>query len=134
MSRIAPQTPILAKDKRVRDKKHLAFIADLPCVICWQVPVECAHVRMAGEGKGYTAKGRKPSDRWVLPLCPSHHRTGPDAQHRMSERAWWEKHGKDPIALCKALYAVSGDVGAGHKIVWKSHPDTDEVGTVKARR
>jgi len=117
MSRIAPQTPILAKDKRVRDKKHLAYIAQLPCVICLAKPVECAHVRMSGEGKGYTGKATKPSDMWTLPLCPSHHRLGPQAQHSMREADFWRNHSIDPIQLCRALYQVSGDLEAMEKLL-----------------
>lgn len=121
MSRIAPQTPILAKDVRVRDKKYLAFIASLPCVICLSEPVECAHVRMAGEGKGYTGKATKPSDAWVLPLCPRHHRLGPEAQHAMNERKFWESHNIDPIKLCRALYEISGEHEMATKLIRGLH-------------
>lgn len=96
-------------------KDHLNIVHSLPCVVCGtQIGVEAAHLRMAdvSRGKEYTAKGKKPSDKWVTPLCARHHREGPDAQHSMSERAFWEMHGIDPITLCERLWEATGDLEA----------------------
>ena len=134
MARIAVTTPIFAKGtrrKRIvptaegqrrpreRDAKHMACIACLPCVICKARGVHVAHVRMADpeRGKPFTGKAEKPSDKWTLPLCPSHHLLGPDAQHAMNERIWWLEHGIDPIALCEQLYAVTGDLEKMEQII-----------------
>lgn len=97
---------------REHDKKHLAFIACLPCVICGVRPVEVAHVRFgdAERGKPSTGMQEKPSDKWTVPLCSGHHREGPDAQHKSNESEWWSKQGIDVIALCERLYEISGEL------------------------
>ena len=99
--------------RKLRD--HLSLIHCLPCVICGsRQRVEAAHLRMSDveRGKEYTAKGKKPSDKWITPLCARHHREGPEAQHSMSERAFWEMHDIDPITLCERLWEATGDVEA----------------------
>lgn len=96
---------------RVRDNGHLAFVRRLPCAARPHPgPCDAAHLRMAdaARGKPYTGKAVKPDDRWVSPLCrPCHER-----QHGGSEAAFWSALGIDPIALCEALYAASGDYDA----------------------
>ncbi len=54
-------------------------------------------------GKRPTGKGEKPTDTWVLPLCPAHHRLDNEAQHQSNEREWWGRQGIDPLSLCVAL-------------------------------
>jgi hypothetical protein len=96
-------------------KDHLHIVHALPCVVCGsRERIEAAHLRMADieRGKDYTAKGKKPSDKWITPLCARHHREGPDAQHNGSERAFWERHGIDPITLCQRLWEATGDLEA----------------------
>lgn len=108
------------RQPRERDKKHLAFIACLPCVICGAMPVHAAHVRFGDpeRGKPSTGMQEKPADKWAVPLCPADHLQGPDAQHRSSEREWWAaRKGIDVIALCERLYQVSGDIARGADIV-----------------
>ena len=134
MARIAPMTPIFTKglpkrrivptaegqrSPRVRDARHMACIAVLPCVICLSRGVHVAHVRMADldKGKRYTGKGEKPSDRWTLPLCPYHHLDGPDAQHKSNEAEWWTRQRIDPIALCMRLYETTGDLEKMERII-----------------
>jgi hypothetical protein len=48
------------------------------------VPAEFHHTREGRLGKRGT-KG--------IPLCPQHHRIGPDALHVMGKRAWERKFG-----------------------------------------
>lgn len=97
------------KKKRPRqfDNQHLAFVRGCSCAVCGRRPVEAAHVRMPSliDGKRETSTAEKPSDKWVVPLCPEHHRE----QHSENERAWWAKQGIDPIRLCLALWASTGD-------------------------
>ncbi|HAX39635.1 MAG TPA: hypothetical protein DCY10_01965 [Clostridiales bacterium] len=96
-------------------KDHLSLIHCLPCVVCGSLErVEAAHLRLAdvSRGKEYTAKGKKPSHKWITPLCAVHHREGPAAQHSMSERAFWEMQGIDPITLCERLWEATGDLEA----------------------
>ena len=120
MHRIAPPILDLRKQgKRKRYKKHMAFIAKLPCVICGSRPVECAHVRFADAkwNKPITGGGTKPHDRWCVPLCHSCHRTGPDAQHRTNEREWWSAKGIDVLAMCDALWRNTGNLKAAKEIL-----------------
>lgn len=86
---------------RRQDKKHLAWIRTLPCVICGDnTTTEAAHIRTANLeiGKDDFGWGR-PSDKWALPLCGAHHRE----QHTMNEMSFWEKYGKDPFLLAMTL-------------------------------
>lgn len=93
------------RQPRVRDERHLRLIRQLPCLICGRYPAEAAHIRYgdAEHGKPKTGAGEKPDDKWTLPLCAEHHRTGKDAQHGAGERRWWESWGVDPLALCNEL-------------------------------
>jgi hypothetical protein len=90
---------------RVRNERHLSLVRKLPCLICGRHPSEAAHVRYGDEehGKRSTGVAEKPSDKWAVPLCEKHHRTGKDAQHSSGERGWWQRQGIDPLALCEAL-------------------------------
>lgn len=94
---------------RVRDNGFLAFLRRQACAVgpegC-SGAVEAAHVRYAVPGEGSTGMQRKPSDTRAVPLCAEHHRIGPDAQHSTSERAWWQRHGIDPLALAARLYVI----------------------------
>lgn len=98
-------------------EEHLRFIRRLPCCVCGTSPVEAAHIRYndAATGK-MQAVGQKPDDKWVVPLCAGHHREDNEAQHRMGERAFWEKHRIDPLKLATLLFAASPDVMRGESI------------------
>lgn len=101
-----------------KDRRHLAFIAGLTCCVCGTSPVECAHVRFGDHVSGkMQALAKKPSDHWVVPMCPSCHRNGPQAQHSQNERKFWEKHGINPIRLAAMLVAISGDLEQAERIV-----------------
>lgn len=51
----------------------LKLVRSLPCVVCGKFPVEAHHPR----GSKYeTGIGLKAEDRFAIPLCPKHHRTG----------------------------------------------------------
>lgn len=110
-----PKSP-KADRGRVRDNGHLAFVRRLPCAACPHPgPCDPAHLRLAdaARGKPYTGKGVKPDDRWTTPLCrPCHER-----QHSGSETAFWSALGIDPISLCEAIYAVSGDYDAAVRAI-----------------
>lgn len=113
---------MLLKRPRFHDKTHLKFIASLPCVICRR-PSQAAHIRYASaKYAAETGMGEKPDDRFVLPLCPDCHLNGPDAQHRQSESAFWDKHNIDPHAMALALYRVTGDTPRAAKILgaWRA--------------
>jgi len=53
-------------------------------------------------GKEWTGMQEKPSDRWSLPLCNTHHRE----QHAFgNELKWWASKGIDPFLLAISLSA-----------------------------
>ena len=109
-------------DRWIRDKDHLSFIRSLPCCVCGRASCDAAHVRNGTDG----AMGRKPSDKWTVPLCitpwPSVYdrkkaKLGCHAtQHWEGEETWWSKHG-DPLPLAEHLWRVSGDIEKGLRAV-----------------
>lgn len=104
---------------RVKSKKHLDFIRQLPCCICGDnVTVEAAHIRMADAriNKPITGNSIKPDDKYTVPLCGKHHRE----QHEGSEREFWEHHQKDPILLALYLYSCESHEEAEEIISWAS--------------
>jgi len=54
----------------MRDRKRLAAIRKLPCVVCGSSPVDAAHSNQSGNGKGM---GLKACDSKTIPLCRNHH-------------------------------------------------------------
>src|SRR4051812_14100706 len=75
--------------KPVRDPAYLRFIRSLPCACCdSQRGIEAAH--FGGHGMG-----QKASDLSTLPLCRKHHRTGPEAYHKLGPVAFEEVHQLD---------------------------------------
>lgn len=96
---------------------HLRFVHGLSCLICG-APGEAAHVRYGSlaHGKRETGAGQKPDDKWTVPLCPAHHREGPDAQHNHSERKWWVLQGIDPLVIAALLWACTGDNEAAEQV------------------
>ena len=104
----------------VRAPDHLAWVRTLPSVISGQYGCEAAHISFADRryGKPERAKGKKTDDRWVLPLTPDEHRTGPEAQHKTgAERNWWVGQGIDATTLANDLWRVSGDTEAATRII-----------------
>ena len=97
----APGQLLIPKDKRIRDKAHLAFVARQPCLVCGRRPAQAHHIRFAQQ----RALGLKVSDEFTVPLCNGHH----DSLHQTGdERAWWARHGiLDPLMLADRLWAAS---------------------------
>lgn len=54
----------------MRDRKRLAAIRKLPCVVCGRSPVDAAHSNQSSYGKGM---GLKACDSKTIPLCRNHH-------------------------------------------------------------
>jgi hypothetical protein len=105
-SAAAPATEIdksmlaLPEPKRHRNREHLRFVAQQPCVVCGRKPSDPHHVRYAQP----RALASKVSDEFAVPLCRIHHR----ALHRVGdERAWWKKAGIDPISVARGLWNES---------------------------
>ena len=107
----------MKRNPRHHDKKHLAFIRQLPCIVCQNnTSTEAAHIRMSVLGKPNPGVGAKPSDKYTLPLCSNHHRS----QHQGSERKFWEALEMDPIKIALELYLVSGNHEKGCEIIEKA--------------
>jgi hypothetical protein len=87
---------------------HLDLIRQLPCLLSGR-PAEAAHIRYADakHGKAETGVGRKPDDRWTVPLCPELHRLLKGCQHDSDERAWWQQFGVDPLDVAGRLWGRS---------------------------
>jgi hypothetical protein len=102
---------------RDKNEKHLAFIRQLPCfatmIRCGFETIdrsEAAHVRFSKGDVKNPGLSVKPSDWRTLPASSHEHR----AQHaRGDEEAYWQELGvTDPYSVCRALYAISGDLEA----------------------
>jgi len=104
------------KHPRKKSPAHLAYIRQLPCLVCGDnTSVQAAHVRYGNRvfAKRDTGMGEKPDDRWTVPLCGEHHRE----QHQMNEKAFWAKYEKAPLFFSLILWGATGDVEAGEQII-----------------
>lgn len=81
-----------------KDPKHLERVAGLCCSLCFflgekqTAKTEVHHFHGGGMGK-------KASDKMVMSLCQSHHRTGEFAFHHIGRSAFEEKFGIDQYGL-----------------------------------
>jgi hypothetical protein len=87
----------LSKTRRRRDKKHLAYVASKPCIVCGRSPSDAHHLRSAEP----RALGRKVSDEFTVPLCRLHHR---ELHARGDERAWWDALRINPAPIAEQLW------------------------------
>jgi DNA recombination protein Rad52 len=90
----------IPKPKRLRDKEHLKYVAQQPCLACGRRPSHAHHVRYA-QPHGL---GTKVSDEFTVPLCSAHH----DELHRTgNEKRWWEQRSLDPLKAAAELWATT---------------------------
>jgi hypothetical protein len=73
-----------AEPRRYRNKEHLRFVVQQPCLVCGRTPSDPHHLRFMQP----RALGRKVSDEFVAPLCRTHHR---EVHRVVDERAWWHR-------------------------------------------
>jgi hypothetical protein len=83
--------------RRIRDKDHVRFVAQQPCLICGRQPADAHHLRFTQ----LQALGRKVSDEFTIPLCRGHHR---EVHRSGNESGWWKNAGVDPIVNARALW------------------------------
>ena len=96
-TRIDKSVLTLSTPHRYRNKEHLRFVAQQPCLLCGRKPTDAHHIRFVQP----RALGRKASDEFTVPLCRSHHR----AVHRAgNEQAWWQTAGVDPLKVARKLW------------------------------
>ena len=62
--------PQRIKPKRTSNKKHLEWVATLPCCICGEFGVQVHHLLRADPKRGM---GRRSNDEFTIPLCYKHH-------------------------------------------------------------
>jgi hypothetical protein len=87
----------IPEPRRVRDREHVRFVAQQPCLICGRRPTDAHHLRFTQS----RALGRKVSDEFTVPLCRGHHRE----VHRCGDEAtWWSKVGIDPTTTARMLW------------------------------
>jgi hypothetical protein len=87
----------IATPRRYRNREHLRYVMQQPCLVCGRNPSDPHHLRHLQP----RALGRKPSDEFAVPLCRVHHR----AAHRAGdERGWWQAAGIDPIKIARKLW------------------------------
>lgn len=107
--------PPHAKPKKARKVRpgssptYLDIIRQLPCILSGR-PAEAAHIRYADAkyNKPETGAGRRPDDKWCLPLAPELHRLNTGCQHDAGdEAAWWAQWGIDPLEICTNLWGKS---------------------------
>jgi ERF superfamily protein len=94
----------LAAPRRYRNREHLRYVMQQPCLVCGRKPSDPHHL-------GFTqprALGRKVSDEFAVPLCRGHHR----AVHRSGdERAWWQQAGIDAVKVARRLWKATRGIG-----------------------
>jgi ERF superfamily len=95
--RIDKSTLVVSAPRRYRDKAHLRYVAQQPCLLCGRKPSDPHHLRHLQP----RALGRKASDEFAVPLCRIHHRM----VHRVgNEAAWWKDAGIDPAKAARKLW------------------------------
>ena len=87
----------LPEPRRIRDRDHVRYVAQQPCLVCGRSPSDAHHLRFAQP----PALGRKVSDEFTVPLCRGHHRE----VHRCGdEAAWWAKTKINPRVIARVLW------------------------------
>jgi hypothetical protein len=83
--------------RRIRDRNHLRYVAQQPCLICGRVPCDAHHLRFTQS----RALGKKVSDEFTVPLCRGHHRE----VHRCGdELGWWGRIATNPADAARRLW------------------------------
>jgi hypothetical protein len=117
----AAPAPRPRKADSQRDPDYLALVRQCPCLKCGMEPSEAAHVRFASAAFGKASGlGKKPPDRFCLPLCADCHRLARDAQHNRNEQEFWASLGINPLIACEKLYAQSGDLLAMRAVIFST--------------
>jgi ERF superfamily len=90
----------LAEPRRVRDRDHVRYVAQQPCLICGRRPADAHHLRFTQS----RAIGRKVSDEFTVPLCRGHHR---EVHRHGDEAAWWQRAGIDASELARKFWLIT---------------------------
>ena len=87
----------IQKSIRKRNKAHLAFVANQPCLICKRSPCDAHHLKFAQP----RSLGRKVSDEFTVPLCREHHQ---ELHRHGNELAWWANVQITPLPVATELW------------------------------
>ena len=91
----------MLKQPRIRDKKHLMFLRELPCAFCKAPPPsEASHIRLFSN----SGVGIKPADNRALCACHACHAES----HRIGERKFYGENIGADIKLAERLYERTG--------------------------
>ena len=91
---------MLPEPRRIRDRDHVKYVAQQPCLICGRQPSDTHHLRFTQS----RALGRKVSDEFTVPVCRGHHR---EVHRHADEALWWRNAGIDPTVTARALWRES---------------------------
>ena len=83
--------------RRIRDRDHVRYVVQQPCLVCGRAPCEAHHLRFTQS----RALGRKVSDEFTVPLCRGHHR---EVHRHGDEATWWSKLSIDPTVTARTLW------------------------------
>ena len=111
--------------RRYRNKEHLRFVAQQPCLLCARKPSDPHHLRFMQP----RALGRKVSDEFAVPLCRIHHRL----VHRVgNEAVWWKDAGIDPVKAARQLWRQTrvNDPQDRHQPGLAARPETRSIAAV----
>jgi hypothetical protein len=113
--------------RRLRDKSHLQFVAEQPCLVCGRQPCDAHHLRFA-QSRGL---GLKVSDEFTVPLCRAHHR---ELHQFGKEVGWWARKNIEPIGIARQLWlethplqAQSGPPEVAQPVTEPCAPDNDHA-------
>jgi hypothetical protein len=113
----------IPEPKRLRDKRHLRFVASQPCLICGRQPADPHHLRFAQP----RALGLKVSDEFTVPLCRGHHR---QLHQAGNEVAWWEGLKIDALLIANGFWEQTHAKTATSDAPLASHDETKPITSV----
>lgn len=108
--------------------RYLAWVRELPCKVCGNVPSEAHHIRGVGHLGGV---GMKATDLAAMPLCPRHHRALHDLTlgKEALARQWEWAYKTLRLASCRGLVRPLSDAeeqtladlqGEGYETLWRA--------------
>lgn len=96
--------PKVGAPPTAEERRHLAYVASLPCLVCGVKPVTVHHVTATVHG-GRTSRSHK----LIVPLCAAHHQHdyGKLSVERLSHSGFQRVHGIDLYAEALKLWTRS---------------------------
>lgn len=92
------------------ERRHMARVAGLPCLVSGQRPVTLHHVTGYADRMGRFSR----SHRWVVPLLARFHliQNGPhESVERLSHQGFYQRHGIDLLKEARRLEYESIELG-----------------------